>query len=70
MQLLAKSTDGRHCLIGTMNGDGFIYDSISGNKSAEKSIVALLSANIEWEEMDGGSWVEPSKKQGSGSKKP
>jgi len=48
MKVIARSVDGRHVLVETEAGKGYIEDTTINLRTAEKSIVALLSANIEW----------------------
>ncbi|MEK6840329.1 MAG: hypothetical protein AABX79_00020 [Nanoarchaeota archaeon] len=50
MTTIAESQDKRHILVETNDGKGYIEDRQSGEKTEEKGIVALLSANIDWED--------------------
>ncbi len=50
MTVLAISPDERHLLIETSEGRGYIEDKQSGTQTEEKSIIALLSANIDWQD--------------------
>lgn len=47
-KIIAQSTDGKHQIIQTQDDLGYILDTESGQMGAEKHLLSLLSANIDW----------------------